>query len=140
MLCRLVVVSVLLMGGVADGWPAGAAVSPQNRRGLTANLYLTTVTGAGDTQHKRGRVLRCDPVGGDHPHRDAACRDIGVARGDFDRLPGDPTDGVCGASADYEDQTTVSATGVWNNMVIDYQRTFENPCAVRLHTGPVFDL
>ena len=108
--------------------------------GYAEYVQLTTVAGAGDKQRRQPRLLRCDPVGGDHPHAAAACHDITVAAGDFDRLPGDPVRGVCQAGFALYDPVTVSATGVWDGATVDYRKTFSNQCRLRLNTGPVFDL
>ncbi|MFB9615816.1 SSI family serine proteinase inhibitor [Kutzneria kofuensis] len=123
--------------------PAGAvplAVGQSLTESLTEYVQLTAVTSAGDKERKQARTLRCDPVGGDHPHGEAACRDITAAAGDFDRLPGDAAKGVCGAGSDLYDPVTVSATGVWDGVTVDYRKTFPNQCKLRLRTGSVFDL
>ncbi|WP_211763374.1 SSI family serine proteinase inhibitor [Kutzneria sp. CA-103260] len=106
----------------------------------TEYVQLTAVTGVGDKERRQTRLLRCDPVGGDHPHAQAACRDITAAAGDFDRLPGDPVRGVCGAGSALYDPVTVSATGTWDGATVDYRKTFVNQCRLRLATGLVFDL
>jgi hypothetical protein len=103
-------------------------------------VQLTAVTSVGDKQRRQTRSLRCDPVEGDHPHAQAACRDITAAAGDFDRLPGDFPKGVCGAGLALYDPVTVTATGVWDEVTVDYRKTFANQCKLRLYTGLVFDL
>ncbi|WP_345028569.1 SSI family serine proteinase inhibitor [Kutzneria kofuensis] len=49
-------------------------------------------------------------------------------------------EGVCGAGSDLYDPVTVSATGVWDGVTVDYRKTFPNQCKLRLRTGSVFDL
>jgi len=121
------------------GRPAVAAPLAVEQ-GFTEYLQLTVVVGAGDVAKKRERLLWCDPVAGDHPHREAACRDITAAGGDLDRLPGDSGQGVCGAGSEWYDPVTVSATGMWDRGTVTYRKTFDNRCQLRLRTGLVFDL
>lgn len=139
MVCRLLIASIVLMSGVMVGRPAGA-VQLAVGQSFTEYVQLTAVTGTGDREQKRARSLWCDPVGGDHPHGEAACRDITFANGDFARLPGDSRKGVCGAGSELYDPVTVSATGVWERVTVNYQQTFENQCKLRVRTGLVFDL
>ncbi|MFC0437044.1 SSI family serine proteinase inhibitor [Kutzneria buriramensis] len=103
-------------------------------------MQLTAATSVGGKERRQARLLRCDPVGGDHPHAQAACRDIAVAAGDFDRLPGDPVKGVCGAGLDLYDPVTVTAAGEWDGTIVEYRKTFTSECKLRLATGLVFDL
>ncbi|MFC0437008.1 SSI family serine proteinase inhibitor [Kutzneria buriramensis] len=123
------------MSAVIVDQHGGAALRADEPQ-LGAKLQLTKVAGAGNSVKRLERVLLCNPVGGDHPNGDAACHDLGVASSDFDRLPGDPQ-GVCGAGYD---PVTVTARGAWEGKRVNFEKTYDNPCKLRLHTGPVFEL
>jgi hypothetical protein len=139
MVCRILFASIVLVSGVMAEQQPAVAVPHAVGQSYAEYVQLTAVTSVGDKERRQTRTLRCDPVEGDHPHAQAACRDITVAAGDFDRLPGDST-GVCGAGLAVYTPVTVSATGVWDEMTVNYRKTFANPCKLRLHTGLVFDL
>jgi hypothetical protein len=128
MSCELWVASLVLLSAVTVGQHA-------DERQLGTTLQLTKVAGAGDSVKRLESLLLCNPVGGDHPNGAAACRDLGVASSDFDRLPGDPR-GVCGA---VYDPVTVTANGIWEGKPVDFAKTYDNPCKLYLRTGPVFE-
>ncbi len=138
-LCRLLIVSIVLVSGVMAERPAVAVPLPVGQS-YAESVQLTATASVDGKERRRARLLRCDPVGGDHPHAQAACRDIAVAAGDFARLPGDPVKGVCGAGFELYDPVTVSAAGEWDGVIVDYRKTFENQCKLRVATGLVFDL
>ncbi|QUQ68777.1 SSI family serine proteinase inhibitor [Kutzneria sp. CA-103260] len=137
MLRQLWVASLVLLSAVTVDQQGGVALRADEPQ-VGSELQLTKVAGAGDTVKRLERVLLCDPVGGDHPYGDAACHDLSVASSDFDHLPGDPN-GVCATGSRHYDPVTVSATGIWEGTPITFEKTYDNPCKLRLHTGPVFE-
>ena len=79
-------------------------------------------------------LLQCDPPGGTHPNSERACEVLEEAEGD----PADlvPSRGVM-CTLQY-DPVTASATGIWNDRFIRFERTFGNACSLWAETGPVF--
>ncbi|MBC6449973.1 SSI family serine proteinase inhibitor [Actinokineospora xionganensis] len=108
--------------------PAASAhhVLPQS-----AALVLT-VTGA-DSPAVTG-TLQCGPAGGKHRKPAAACRELSLVDGDFDKLNVDP-DRAC--TLQY-DPVHVTATGHWKGKKVDFATSYGNPCQFAVTTGPVF--
>ncbi|AHH96986.1 hypothetical protein GCM10010174_48560 [Kutzneria viridogrisea] len=114
-------------------------------RGLTGgmahvhgvDLRLTVTVGAGSTAKSEGRDLFCEPVGGDHPNRALACRDLEAAAGALDNLPG--RTGTCAAGLEVYLPITVQADGYWKGSPVAYSKVYPNRCRLLLATGPVFE-
>ena len=88
---RLGLVSVSALVGLAGALaPAPAAVDGD--RGRTA-LRIVYYEDGREPETRIARTLRCDPVGGDHPRRTAACREL--ARLGPATLRPVPRDAVC---------------------------------------------
>lgn len=88
---RLGLVSVSALVGLAGALaPAPAAVDGD--RGRTA-LRIVYYEDGREPETRIARTLRCDPVGGDHPRRTAACREL--ARLGLATLRPVPRDAVC---------------------------------------------
>lgn len=100
---------------------------------MRGGLYLA-VTAANGTSI-RGVWLTCGATGptGPHPHGAASCRDLAIARGDLDALPGDPH--IC--TLQYA-PVTATATGTWQDKPLRWQQTYPNDCVMDSKTGPVF--
>lgn len=80
--------------------------------------------------------LKCDPPGGRHPEKHAACRDLNTANGDFDNLPGDPDWQFC--TLEFQ-PVRASARGRWQGkLVLWMSDEFPNRCAMNAAMGPVF--
>jgi hypothetical protein len=105
-------------------------VSPQS----STQLELTIISGIRPPAAPRTRNLLCDPTSGDHPRPEDACRDVEVALGNFEELPGEPGR-VCGGV--YQ-PVTASALGDWHGVPVRFERSYLNPCKMWASTGPVF--
>ncbi|BDM70474.1 hypothetical protein HEK616_39610 [Streptomyces nigrescens] len=120
-------VSAALAGAFCAA-PAGATEPPPPaRQGL-----LLTISGDHDTWI-RGVRLTCPDTYGRHPHAAAACDALTWARGDLDALPGEPH--VCNRQYN---PVTVSATGDWRGVPVNWRKEFPNACTLDSATGPVF--
>ncbi|MBP2471715.1 hypothetical protein JOF53_000587 [Crossiella equi] len=102
-----------------------------------SRLLLTTADGEQPTPVTARRTLLCQPPGGDHPRKAAACADLTRANGNFLRLPGDPDNPGC--PRDYS-PVTVTAKGQWQGQRVSFIRTYGNACVLQATTGPVFEL
>lgn len=80
--------------------------------------------------------LECQPSGGTHPHANNACRDVSLARGNFDRLPGDPQMIAC--TMEFRPMIA-SARGMWHGKRVHWQHQYPNPCVLVSKAGKVFD-
>ncbi|MEU7479043.1 SSI family serine proteinase inhibitor [Lentzea sp. NPDC042327] len=78
--------------------------------------------------------LQCDPAGGLHKHAQQACDQLTPVDGDFRRL--EDTGAMCTMELN---PTKAMLRGKWRGKRIDFQQVYSNPCAVRAHTGKVFD-
>ncbi|WP_405809770.1 subtilase-type protease inhibitor [Streptomyces sp. NBC_00210] len=108
--------------------PAHAVGDEPAPRGL-----FLTVSGSENTW-VRGVLLHCSPEpGGAHPDPAAACSALAAARGDLDRLPGDPH-----PCTEEFDPVTVDATGTWRGRMTAWHKTYANACALDAATGEVF--
>lgn len=120
---------------VATVAACGALLTPTAAQADTVGggLYLA-VTAANGTQF-RGVWLTCGTTGqnGSHPHAAASCRDLTIARGDLDALPGDPHN----CTLQYA-PVTATATGTWQGKPLRWQRTYPNDCVMDSETGPLF--
>jgi hypothetical protein len=126
---------------------------------LAASILLTTVlagtatagTTTNDTaDHKRSTLtlavdgprglytvrLKCHPSGGSHPNPSEACREVAIAGGDFDNLPGDPAMTAC--TMEYR-PVMATARGRWHGEPVNWQHEYSNPCSLLAATGVVFD-
>ncbi|WP_069817079.1 SSI family serine proteinase inhibitor [Streptomyces sp. TP-A0874] len=94
-------------------------------------LFLRVV----DNNHSwvRGVRLSCPPDGVRHPNALAACQDLRAARGNLNRLPGDPH-----ACSLHSEPVTATADGSWRGKRIHWRKEFANPCALDAYAGPVF--
>lgn len=94
----------------------------------TLTLTVQTSVGAVSTD------LECGPGGGSHPTPQAACDEIALAGGDFNRLP-DKTGEYC--TMQYQ-PVTASAEGRWKCKDVKWTQTYGNLCLLRIDTGSVF--
>jgi Subtilisin inhibitor-like len=121
-------------------WPGAAVADTRAALGgvpSASDLHLTVTVGHGATAKTRDQELFCEPLGGGHPHGEAACHDLDVAGGNFNSLPGDRTHGVCSSYLHY-DPVTIAASGSWKYMPVTYTKTYGNWCKVKEMTGLVF--
>ncbi|GGX16961.1 SSI family serine proteinase inhibitor [Streptomyces chryseus] len=122
------VVLLALAGAALPARAAGAPGEPKPSKGL-----FLTVSGSSSTW-MRGVLLSCAPgPSGPHPDAAGACAALGVANGDFDKLPGNPR--AC--TKQYE-PVTVSAAGTWGGVPTAWRKTYPNACVLDTATGPVF--
>lgn len=119
---------------VPSAVPAAASQPPERVAKPVAprGLFLT-VSGSQNTWI-RGVLLQCSPKpSGPHPEAAQACAALDEARGDLDRLRGEPHP----CTKQY-DPVTVSATGAWRGRPTAWHKTFSNACELAVATGPVF--
>ncbi|MEU6080408.1 SSI family serine proteinase inhibitor [Streptomyces sp. NPDC047108] len=128
------VAAVLLSTCLAGAAHAGPAAPPHRQAGPAPSDGLAlTVSGSGDTWI-RGVLLRCSPEpDGLHPRAAEACAEVERARGDLDRLSGEPA--VC---SDEFDPVTASAKGMFQGESVVWRRTYANACRMSAATGNVF--
>ncbi|MBB4682555.1 hypothetical protein BJY18_000040 [Amycolatopsis jiangsuensis] len=86
-----------------------------------------------------GRVtsasLTCDPTGGTHRHRDAACATLSRVDGDLDEV--EPRLQRCTMIYSPVD---VSAVGTWHGKPLMFHTTYPNRCAADSQSDSVFAL
>ncbi|WP_020660926.1 SSI family serine proteinase inhibitor [Amycolatopsis benzoatilytica] len=92
------------------------------------------------TMHETsGRVtsasLTCDPTGGTHRHRDAACATLTAVDGDFARIT--PRRQKCTMIYSPVD---VTALGSWRGKPVLFRATYPNKCAADSQSSGVFGL
>ncbi|MEV0374074.1 SSI family serine proteinase inhibitor [Streptomyces sp. NPDC050636] len=109
---------------------AGAPAGAEGRGGDRA-LFLT-VSGYGGTWI-RGVQLNCPDTRGSHPHGAAACEALTRSGGDLNRLPEESRP----CTKEY-DPVSVTASGTWNGISVDWQKRFPSPCTLEAATGAVF--
>jgi hypothetical protein len=112
---------------------ASATDSTANNHRVFATLTLTIEVPQGDFTTVR---LRCHPTGGTHPSPWRACRELTMADGDFDNLPGSPELIAC--TMEYR-PVIAYARGVWNGQFVRWHHKYSNPCVLLSATGVVFD-
>jgi hypothetical protein len=115
-----------------------ATASNTNDTNGTADHSRSTLTlGVDGSRGEYGTVrLRCHPMGGSHPNPWQACRDLGMAGGDFDSLPGSPENIAC--TMEYR-PVMATANGEWHGKPVRWQHQYPNPCTLLSATGVVFD-
>ncbi|MFD3659507.1 SSI family serine proteinase inhibitor [Streptomyces sp. NPDC058659] len=122
----------ILAAGLA---PAASAVGLAESTG-EAHVLLTATRMLGETEAIRFVCLDCPgSEGRNQPFAREACRDLRTADGDFDRLPGQST-AFCSNDST---AVTVTAHGTFRGREVQWERTYENDCALMLATGPVFE-
>lgn len=128
-----IVMTILTISTVllAIVWPSSAG--PVTESEGTTEMRLT-ISGSDVSPSLRAHQLTCEPPGGDHPYRTAACRDLAIAGGDFSALPGEPERTCTGLY----DPVTATALGQWQGFPLRFQRTYVNKCNLTAYTGPVF--
>jgi subtilisin inhibitor-like len=111
--------------------PVSSAVEPSP---TVKTLTLTIAKGERSAPVVGHALLQCDPPGGTHPDPEWACEVLEEVGGHpADLVP--PRGVIC--TLQY-DPVTVSATGIWNDEFIRFERTFGNACSLWAGTGPVF--
>jgi len=116
--------------------PHAAHVVEAAQRSLYAPSALVLSLGYGEDARsvQRAVMLRCTPLGGDHPGVAAACAALDEVDGDFAALSGES--GAC--TREYN-PVTVTVDGVWRGRHTHYRATFSNPCMLVRAKGPVFE-
>ncbi|MET7338984.1 SSI family serine proteinase inhibitor [Nonomuraea sp. NPDC005650] len=104
--------------------PAQAAAVPNG-------LFLS-VTGNGGTW-LRAIVIQCPLRADQHPYGALTCALLTAVDGNIDRLPGNPH-----PCTRQNDPVTATATGIWQNRRVNWQKTFSNACVLDAATSPVF--
>ncbi|MDF8266235.1 SSI family serine proteinase inhibitor [Luteipulveratus flavus] len=92
----------------------------------------------GSDGHSTYGSLRCDPPAGRHHRPAEACAELAAVDGNPAALNVSVPWIRCNPQA--QEPTTVRMTGYWGSTVVDYRRTFANPCMVMTTTGSVFSI
>jgi hypothetical protein len=80
-------------------------------------------------------TLTCGPVGGTHPHAEAACRQLSDVSGCIDEIAAD--EGPCTREFD---PVVLRASGSWDGEDRRFEGEYPNPCVgIRATGGHVFD-
>ena len=79
-------------------------------------------------------TLRCDPASGTHPHPEAACKALGAAGSDINKVIGQP-DTLCPVSYD---PVTATASGNYRGAQVIFRHIYSNSCDLATKTAPVF--
>jgi hypothetical protein len=95
-------------------------------------LTLTVTTQDGDAESVK---LTCEPPGGTHPNAKSACREILIAHGNFESLPGDQEVAAC--TLEYSPVVAV-AEGMWRGAPVSWEHEYGNACSLHRETGAVF--
>ncbi|WP_283134307.1 subtilase-type protease inhibitor [Rhizohabitans arisaemae] len=97
-------------------------------------LILTIANGESPVPAERVALLFCDPPRGTHPAASRACAQLNQVNGDPAELDVDPG-AICPL---IYAPVTVTATGVWQQSLVRFERTYGNSCQLRAKTGRVF--
>jgi hypothetical protein len=127
--------AVALLGTLGSGPTTAhaAAGDPAPTSIYAPSALVLTVSYPGSETVRRAVMLRCTPLGGDHPAAAESCAALAVANGDFAALPA--TTEPC--TREYR-PVTVTAQGVWRGTVTSYRKAFANPCLMLRGSGPLF--
>lgn len=98
-----------------------------------STLVLTIANGDQPEPVQRAVMLRCMPVGGDHPAPQEACDALAQADAN---LAGFTSNGQF-CTREYR-PVTVTLRGVWRGKFVDSTATYGNTCGLVSVTGPVF--
>jgi hypothetical protein len=126
----IAVVAAVMISCVGVSASAAEHRSSGSPSGVTNSKLDLTIK---DRSGARVVTLTCDPDGGSHPHVSEACTRLRAVDGDFTKLRGT---GICPL---VWDPVTVTASGVWHDRVINWQRTYSNKCFLRNETYPIFE-
>lgn len=81
--------SLVAVAACGSATPAGSAAAPSSSRSHSpsAKVSLTVVVKSHPGAKPQRWTLTCDPVGGTHPHAQAACRQLLAAKNPFAPIP-----------------------------------------------------
>ncbi|MGW8375515.1 subtilase-type protease inhibitor [Streptomyces sp. ODS28] len=116
--------------------PAGSAAPSAKSLYAPSVLVLTKSQGA-DAPVERAVMLRCLPVGGDHPVAADACSALNKAGGDPAALPAAVGEPSTACTTDWR-PVTVTVQGTWDGRLVHYTKTFGNTCEMEKQTSSVF--
>jgi hypothetical protein len=88
----LAILSLVAVAACGSTGPAGSAAAPSSSPGhrqaaAAAKVSLTVVVKTHPGAKPQRWTLTCDPVGGTHPHAQAACRQLLAAKNPFAPIP-----------------------------------------------------
>ncbi|AHH95167.1 subtilase-type protease inhibitor [Kutzneria albida] len=125
----------LVAAAVTTAVPAVAAAAPAVPLGAPQSMLVLTISdGTEISPVRNASVLRCDPIGGDHPFAVDSCSQLSAVGGDFRALPVDYR--LC--SMIYK-PVTVSESGYWRGVLVSFSQTCGNECALHSRTKSVFE-
>lgn len=111
-------------GQPAPGGPSAApSSSPASSDPASTALTIVVDDGAGGVTTW---TLTCDPVGGDHPDAEAACR--ALAQNGARALPPVPRGRMC--TQVFAGPETATVTGTWNGKAVDSRFNRRNGCEI----------
>ncbi|MEV6164586.1 SSI family serine proteinase inhibitor [Streptomyces sp. NPDC052052] len=126
----LAAVALSCLVGLATAAPDAAA----RTMGTVPDRRLRLTVSGSEATWIRGVELLCPPTADvHHPQAVAACAAVDEAAGDLDGLLGDPH-----PCAEGFDPVTVTATGTWDGVRVEWRKTFPSACTMDAVTGPLF--
>ncbi|WP_406231079.1 SSI family serine proteinase inhibitor [Nocardia sp. NBC_01009] len=128
--CRIITIACVAIAASATSG-ACATAEPEQSKSM-----LDLVVSSGERPNPDGQpiTLTCEPAGGTHEHPEVACAALDRVNGSFDDLAADST----AACIQIYDPVTVTATGTWRGVPVQWQRTFANSCELHSGTAGVF--
>ncbi|MDA3647691.1 protease inhibitor [Saccharopolyspora indica] len=126
---------IRLLGRAAAGVACAVAVLIPGAAAAAGEQSTVTLSVTETNQQTRSVTLNCDPVGGDHPQAGAACHQLQLVDGNFQRLDART------ASNCTKDRRAVSAEakGNWRGKPVEFRLTAANSCSLKARTGALFD-
>jgi hypothetical protein len=114
--------------------PGAAAATADSAPARPSVLVLTIAKGEVPEPVDRAVSLGCAPRSGDHPLPASTCSALAAVRGDITKLS--PDSRPC--TYEYR-PLTVTARGVWNGELTEFQTTYPNRCVMLRATGTLFE-
>jgi hypothetical protein len=125
-----------LLGAAAAAFVTAILCIPAaaTEAGSASSLVITAYDGE-DTSWPVGSevTLKCEPTGGSHTEAEDACASLTEADGDLDALP--DRELIC---PEVYQPVTVEVGGKWNDMVVEFERTYANLCFAFSESDGVF--
>ncbi|KAA5833588.1 SSI family serine proteinase inhibitor [Saccharopolyspora hirsuta] len=110
--------------------PGAAAAASENAGQSSVTLSITE-----SNRQTRTVTLNCDPVGGNHPQAGAACHQLQLVDGNFQRLDARTASNCTKDRRGVEAQ----AQGNWRGKPVEFRLSAANMCSLKARTGALFD-
>jgi hypothetical protein len=126
LLALLSLLAVAACGSAAAPTGSAAAPSSSPSHSPAAKVSLTVVVRAHPGAKPQRWTLTCDPVGGTHPHAQAACRQLLAAKNPFAPIPRGI---MCPMIPAGLQPATAKVTGTFFGKPVDGTFSRQSPCA-----------